>query len=93
MAEVVTAFGEVMVLDFTSTRVRSRGNNACIEQQFQLHPAIQLLIAIATMHIELPLLQTLEPDAETRAIKIQDLEMGFAAVDEHEQLPAGGLFL
>jgi len=63
------------------------------QQQLQLCPIQRHFIAKPRRVVELPLLQALGPHTIAMAVKVQHLQVGALAVDEHKQVTAGGIFL
>ena len=63
------------------------------EQQLQLCPRQQRLLLSAATQLKASPLETLTPQAVTAAVEIQHLHLGAFAVDEHEQVPAGRVFV
>ena len=63
-----------------------------LDDQFQLRPAEHLFITRRFVVIEPAFLQSLGPNAEPTAIKIEDLELGLAPIDEDKEIPAERVF-
>lgn len=60
--------------------------------QFQLCPVEHLFLAGLFIVIELALLESLGPNTEPTTIKIEDLELGLAPIDEHKEIPTERIF-
>lgn len=63
-----------------------------LDDQFQLCPAERLFLARRFVVIEPALLQSLGPDAESTAIKVENLELRLAPIDEDKEIPAERVF-
>jgi hypothetical protein len=59
-----------------------------IKQQAQCEPIQFFFYIIGGGAIKLTLFQPLAPNAVARAIKIENLDVGFAPIDKHKKLPA-----